>query len=177
MKRLGAVVLILLGVGLIGLGLLFAMAAGGGSHRLLIGVAALASGAVASGIGLRLYKQADAASPAQLRAEILELARRRNGEISQTDVQALLGRRSAGAAEVLAELVADKQCSRSVKDGTDYYLFADLQPRVMIRRCEFCRAQLPLSEELLSCPECGGTFDLKVERRSLSQDDAYSMDE
>ncbi len=177
MKRLAAVLLIVCAVGLILLGLLFAMASGGGSHRLLIGVAGLGLGAVAGGFGLRLYKQADAASPAQLRAEILELARRRNGEISQADVLAQLGRRSAGAADVLAELVAEKLCSRGVKDGAAYYLFADLQPRVMIRRCEFCQAQLPLSEELLSCPECGGSFDLKVERRSLAEEDAYSMDE
>jgi hypothetical protein len=177
MKRMAGASLVALGAGLVVLGLLFLVGMAGELRRLAVALVSMAAGAVAAGLGLRLYRQADAASPAQLRAEILELARSKNGEITTADVEAALGRRAARADEVLRALVAAGRCRRHEHEGAAYYVFAELQPRMMVRRCQYCRFELPLSAALGECPRCGGSLRTDVEKRSLGGDDLYGMDE
>ncbi len=178
MKHLGGIAMVLVGVGLVALGLIFLLGAAGQGSRYAVAVVGLALGGVLAGLGVRLVKVAEAASPEQLRAEILAQARARNGEISEADVEAALGRRAVGAAAVLAGLEGDGRCSRHrSEDGAEYFVFAELQPRLMVRRCEYCRAELPLQQELAQCPNCGGTFKTDVESRSLAGEDLYEMDE
>lgn len=177
MKRLAAVLLCVLGIGLVLLGLLFLLGAGGRGYRYVIAVVCLAMGGGLAGLGVRLFKQADAASPEQLRAEILELARRKSGEISEDEVLASLGRRAAGAPAVLAAMVTEGLCERRTVRGAAYYLFPELQPRLLVRRCEYCNAELPLAGEVAECPNCGGTVKTQVESRSLAGGEVYSMDE
>jgi hypothetical protein len=177
MKRLASVASTLLGIGLVLLGLLFLIGAGGRGSRYLIAVVSLAVGGALAGVGIRLFKQAEAASPAQLRAEILELARRQDGEISEAEVQAVLGRRGDGAGAVLAALEAEGICRRQMKGGAPHFLFGELQPRLVVRRCEYCSAELPLDESISECPNCGGTVKTQRERRPLAADELYSMDQ
>ncbi len=177
MKRLGAVILVVVGIGLIALGLLFLIGAGGKAYRYAIGAAGLAVGAVAVGFGIRLFKQANQLTPDYIKAEILVLAERHNGEISESDLMAALGTRWPHALTPLSELLSKGTCRKRVVDGTDYYVFEDLQPRLTVRRCEFCDAEIPLDDTLTSCPNCGGTIKTGVQKVSLSKDDAYSMDE
>jgi len=177
MKRVMGILMVVVGVSLVLLGLLFIVGASGQAYRYIAAVIMLALGGALAGLGVRFFKHADAASPEQLRAEILDLARRRNGEISESDVAATLGRRADGADAVLAQMVRDRICDRRQRDGATFYLFEELQPRLMVRRCEFCKTELPLQEALTECPNCGGTIKTQVESRSLSGKDAYSMDE
>lgn len=177
MKRAGSVLLVAAGIGLIGLGLLFLIGAGGKPYRYVIGAAGLALGALAVGFGLRLFKQAERLTPDYIRAEILVLAERHNGEISEPDLMAALGTRWPQALAPLHQLVSQGICRKRVVDSTDYYVFEDLQPRLTVRRCEFCSAEIPIDDTLTSCPNCGGTIKTDVQKVSLSKDDAYSMDE
>lgn len=176
MKRLGAVVLVLLGTGLMLLGLLFLMGAAGRGHRYAVAAAGLCGGAVLVGAGVRLFKSAEAASPEQLRAEILALARRRSGELAWSDVEAALGRRARTARRALAALEEEGLCRWQDKAGASSWVFKDLQPRLLVVRCQYCQAELPLETEARQCPNCGGTLETRVERRSLS-DGEYRMDE
>jgi predicted RNA-binding Zn-ribbon protein involved in translation (DUF1610 family) len=176
MKRLGAVVLVLLGTGLMLLGLLFLMGAAGRGHRYAVAAAGLGGGAVLVGAGVRLFKSAEAASPEQLRAEILELARRRSGELAWSDVEAALGRRAEGARRALAALEEEGLCRRQDKAGASFWVFEDLQPRLLVVRCQFCQAELSPGAAAKQCPNCGGTLETRVERRSFSDGD-YKMDE
>jgi len=177
MKRLFSVLAVLVGVALVAFGLLFLVGAGGRLYRYVIAAVSLALGGVLVGVGVRLFKQAEAASPAQLRAEILELARREDGEVSEGEVLAALGRRAGGAPAVLQALVREGICERRLVKGATYYRFAQLQPRLMVLRCEYCNAELPLSEKVSECPNCGGTVKTQVESRALSSGDLYGMDE
>jgi hypothetical protein len=177
MKRLGSIFLVIFGIALILFGLLFLIGSAGKTHRLAIGAASLALGAVLTGFGIRFFKQADMILPAYIKAEIMEMARVHNGEVSETDIQAKLGRRFKHALDVLADMQAKGLCARRKKTGTFYYVFDDIIPRLTIRRCEFCGAEISLEEELASCPNCGGTIKTDVEKLSLSKGDFFSMDE
>jgi hypothetical protein len=176
-KRAGAVFLVILGIASILFGLLFVLGAAGRTHRYVVAAVALALGGVFTGLGIRFFKQADRASPEQIRAEILALAREQNGEISEAEIQAVLGRRFSGAADVLSEMRAANLCQIQKRKTEIYYVFPEMQPRLTIRRCEFCSSELPLDEDLDSCPNCGGSIKTQMERLSVSKDDAYNMDE
>jgi len=177
MKRLGSILLVIFGIALILFGLLFLIGSAGKAHRLAVGAASLALGAVLAGLGIRFFKQADMILPAYIKAEIMEMARVHNGEVSEADIQAQLGRRYRHSLDVLADMQAKGLCARRTKSGVFYYVFDDMIPRLTIRRCEFCDAELPLEEELTSCPNCGGTIKTDVEKLSLSKGDFFSMDE
>jgi hypothetical protein len=177
MKQIAAVLLVIAGVGGIALGLLFAIGADGQLHRYAIAAGALALGAVCIGLGVRWVRQAERRRPESIRAEILGLARRRSGELSETDLMAALGSRWPLALALLEQLLAQGVCVKRVVGDADYYVFEDLLPRLAVRRCEFCGSGLPLDEALASCPNCGGSVQLGVQRVSLSKGDAYHMDE
>lgn len=177
-RRLLGVMLVVLGVSLVLLGLLFMLGAAGYLHRYVVAVVALALGGALAGVGVRAFKQAEAVSPERLRSELLGLARRHNGEISAAEVVAALGTRAAAAEAELAAMVAQGICKkRRLPTGAVYYLFEGLQPRLSVRRCDYCRQELPLESKLTACPNCGGTINTQVETRSLSGGEHYKMDD
>lgn len=177
MNRIASLVLVVLGIALIAFGLFFLVGSAGRAYRIGISVLSLALGGVCVGLGIRWFKAENRKLPAFIRAEVLELVRRRSGEISQPDLMALLAKRWTLALEPLQGLMAEGLCEKRVVDGVDYYVFAAMQPRISLRRCEFCDAELPLDASVSSCPNCGGTIKTGVEAVSLSKDEAYSMDE
>ena len=85
--------------------------------------------------------------------------------------------KSAERAEIAYELMRDVPGVLCPRPTGAFYLFPDMQPRLTVRKCQYCDAELPIVQELSSCPNCGGNFKTQVERVSLSKDDAYSMDE
>lgn len=171
-----AAFLVVVGVILIAFGLLFVVGADGQVRRVSIGFTGLALGVLATGFGIRNYKRADAWSPEQIRADILELARRKNGEVASSDIEARLGRRVRVSGRVLEQLSLEGVSRQSNKAGSDYYVFPHLQPRLMVRFCRYCDAEFPISDESDSCSNCGGTLDTQVATRSISEGEVFSMD-
>lgn len=177
MKRIAAVLLIGFGILAVLFGLLFLVGSGGQATRLVIGAVALGIGAVCAGFGLRLIKQARAEDPRQLVAEIMALAKREDGEISEEEIVAALGERAHLTGEILGRMARSGVCKRTSDRRGVFYVFPELQPRLQVRRCEYCMADLPLNEEVSKCPNCGGEVRVKVERRSVAGEDVYGMDE
>jgi hypothetical protein len=176
MKRLLLAGLVVGGVGLAGLGLLFLIGSAGRMHRLAIAAILLASGAICVGMGLRGLRSLSRLEPEVVRAEILAEARRRIGSVSEADLAASLGARWGASGGVLEALISEDVCRRHVEAGGVFYVFPGLQPRLAVRRCEYCSAELPLEGLITTCPKCGGTVRTGVERLTLREDD-YRMDE
>ena len=177
MKRLVGVLLTGLGVVLVLLGLLFLVASAGKPRRLAVAGVGLALGAVATGLGVRSWRRAEALTPERLRADILALAGARNGEVAENELAAALGDRLAAAGPVLDALLAGGTCSRRVAGGAVYLLFPELQPRLQARTCQYCGAELPIATEVATCPQCGGAITTHVVRRSLAAGEVFAMDE
>jgi len=175
--RARATLLTACGIALIALGLLFLIGAGGQMRRVAVGGIGLAIGAIATGVGLRNYKQADLWSPEQVRADIMESARRKNGELAFSDIEARLGRRIRVARPVLEQMQAEGLSRRTGASGSDYFVFPHLQPRLTVRFCKYCDAEFPITEENDSCPNCGGVLETQVASRSLSEGEVFSMDD
>lgn len=176
MKRMVAVPLVGAGALFFLLGLLFFVGAGGVASRYVLAGIGLVSGAVLIGFGVRLFKQAEAASPEQVLADILELAQRRNGEVAEVEVGAALGRRAAIAPEVFGRLLAARLCDRQVKEGGTFYVFKGLQPRLFVRKCPYCGAEFSIASAATRCPTCGGPIETRAEGQALEGGE-YRMDE
>jgi len=139
-------------------------------------VVGLGLGGVATGLGIRSYRSAEALSPERLRAEILELAKREDGELSRAEVVAALGTRATAAARIVDAMLAEGVCRRTLLQGTEYLVFPALQPRVVGRYCQYCDTELSLAAEVTSCPSCGGTLTRKVVQRALGGEEYFGMD-
>ena len=176
MKRTLSVLLCCTGGALLLLGLLFLVGAAGQGSRFAVALVALVAGAALLGFGIKWFRAADADSPEQVLADLLEAARKRNGEVSELDVGAALGRRAVLAAPLLDKLGAAKLCERRDKDGGRFWLFPDLQPRLFVKKCRFCGAESSIASQAPKCPRCGGDIADAVARRAVS-DGAYKMDE
>jgi Zn finger protein HypA/HybF involved in hydrogenase expression len=176
MTRLFHAALVLVGVLFAALGLLFLVASAGSGRRLAVAVAALGVGGVLAGLGVRGLKALARSAPEAVRAEILAEAGRRSGSLSATEIAALLGERGQVGRDVLAALEAEGVCRRHWEQDAELYLFPGMQPRLAVRRCDYCGSELPLDDETSSCPKCGGTVKTAAERLSVRRDDAYRMD-
>lgn len=176
-RRLVGAALTLVGVALVLVGLLFLVGSAGQGRRLAVAAVSLALGAVSTGLGLRAFRRAASLDPERLETEVLSLARRGNGEVAEAEVQAILGDRLDAARPVLDRLLAAGTCRRQVKDGTAYLLFPALQPRLLLRRCEYCGAELPVVDQVTRCPSCGGAVKVEVVQRSLVAGETFAMDE
>lgn len=173
--KVRAVLLGTFGVIVIAFGLLFLVGASGQVRRVAIGCVGLGLGGLAVGVGVRNYKRADLWSPEQVRAEILDSARRKNGELALGDIEARLGRRFRVAGPVLEHMQLEGVASLGHEEGERYFVFPHLQPRLMVRFCRYCDAEFPISEERDDCPNCGGLLETQVARRSISEGQLFSM--
>lgn len=177
MKRLLSILFVLAGGVFFLLGLLFVVGAKGVASRMAIGVIGLGAGAVLVGFGIRWFRAADADSPEQVLADLLEAARRRNGELSQLEIGAALGRRAALAGPILDRLVADRLCERKPAGAGVSFVFKDLQPKLFVRKCSYCGAEASIVSELPKCTRCGAPVATSHERKDVGEDGAYRMDE
>ncbi|MDF1562928.1 MAG: hypothetical protein P1V51_07780 [Deltaproteobacteria bacterium] len=176
MKRLSGSLLTLCGVLGVLLGLLFLVGADGQLRRLAIAAVGLFGGAAATGLGLKLLRVARSEEPEVLASRILTLARTSEGELSRGELLAELGALGGKIDAAMLLLEARGVCQRTEAGANPTWIFPAFQTEVLVRRCEFCGAELPLHEQLASCPKCGGTIATGVERFAAGGD-SYSMDE
>lgn len=176
--RIGGFLLTCLGVLLVALGLLFLVGSAGQASRYLVALVGLGLGAVLAGLGLRLVRGARALDPDTFQAEILALAQERSGELSEDDLRAALGTRWPEARPILDGLRAAGTCRFKDHEGSNFWVFPDLQARLSVRRCPYCGAEVPLESQASSCPGCGGALQTGVERVGLTEEDGfYGMDD
>lgn len=177
MRRFVTVAIVVFGCSALLLGLLFVIGSAAKMQRLVIGGVLVASGAGMVGIGVRRFKGDAANSPQRLRADILELAKREDGEISREEVIAMAGLRAQAAATVLETLVAEGVCRRTERKGSQVFVFPHLQPRLTVLRCDYCATEQDLNSGLDTCPRCGGPLQKSIVARSLAEGQVFNMDE
>jgi len=174
--RLKVVVLSIAGSVLLSLGLLFLAGSAGMPRRLVLAAVFGASGALLIGLGVRAFRRWKMVAPDVLEDEILELARRQDGEVTMAEIEAALAWRFPSARGVIESLVGRGTCRRAVKSSRDYLVFPELQPRLTVRFCAYCDREFPVNEATETCPSCGGSVETRVVVRSLSDGESFAMD-
>ncbi len=161
MRRTG-MILLLLAAGLIfGLGLLFLCAAVEEPRRLPLSLILLvAGGGLAFWSGRQLRRTHDLA-PERLAERITALARAHQGEVTLPQVIADLGVPRDEALAALDQLQRQGACHRDFQGEREVYVFPELVPAKVERRCPYCGARFSVKEPIYTCPNCGGTIEVE----------------
>jgi len=176
MNRFSAFFSAVFGLFLLMLGLLFLMGSAGMIRRVFIGLVLMALGAILIALAVRAFRRLAMLTPDKLQEDVLDLAARNNGEVAWNEIQASLGWRAPHTRPVIEEMMTKGSCRRAMKGAEIFYIFPELQPRLMVLYCEYCEAEYPISSDSDSCPNCGGPLVTRVAVRSLSEGEAFSMD-
>ncbi len=180
MKRLVGLLCMTIGAALGALGLLFLIGAGGQLRRVAIGGVLVAVAGVSAFYGSRRLRAARSESPAILTAELLAIARRASGVVTEAQFVAQLGDRASLGLELLSDMVSRGHCRHEVRAGALAFVFPELEPRLVLRRCRFCGYESPLAGAVSgdACPKCGA--ELALERAATTGGtavDEYGMDD
>jgi hypothetical protein len=144
------------------LGLLFIVGWGGQVRRLVVAAILLAIATMLILLGSRQVRAARQASREVLVPELLRLAELGSGVLTEADVLARLGERAVLGMELLREMAARGDCRREARDGVVAFVFPELEPRLVIRRCRYCGFESPIAGAVTNepCPRCGGAPEL-----------------
>ncbi len=145
---------------LIAVGLLFLCAAMRQPSRFVLAFALLVIGgglAFWSGQSLRRIREA---SPERLGDRIIALAGTSDAEVTQAQVVADLNVSDEAALAALSKLEADGRCYRERREDRTFYVFPELRPGKVVRRCPYCGREYSVKEALHTCPNCGGNLEI-----------------
>jgi len=171
MRRIASLFAILVGLGSGLLGLLFLVGYGGHLHRLVVGGIGLALCGVLLGVGIKFWKQAQARTPEQVRKDVLSLASKRGGSITEADVVAAISDRAEVATQALQDMVRVGICQPRWVEGVQRYEFPQLQAMVVVRRCSHCGWEAPLMSTQSTCSLCGAPIVV-----GRAQDEGIGLD-
>ncbi len=160
MKRVVAIIAIVLSIPLLTLGLLFLIAAASEPQRLLTAAAFLALGTVPLAWGIVTLRRLAQTSPEALATGTVALARRLGGEVTVAQVQAEFRIAPSLAQTTLDSLCASGQAAAQAREGRTVYVIRGLQESLVVRRCPYCGSNFPVKEALRQCPHCGASLGL-----------------
>ncbi|HOQ99484.1 MAG TPA: hypothetical protein PLJ35_11745 [Anaerolineae bacterium] len=165
MRRILAIIAIIISVPLLTLGLLFLLAAGDASGsagtRLLAAGAFVAFGLLPLAWGIVTLRRQAATSPEALATSAIALARRLGGEVTAAQVQAEFHIAEALAQDTLDKLCAAGQAEAQMREGRTVYVIRGLQQPLVVRRCPYCGSRFPAREARSQCPNCGASLELQ----------------
>jgi membrane-bound ClpP family serine protease len=161
MKKIFAIILIIVGVAFCLLFGLFLMA--GSSYLGSIGLPALIIGIVCLVLGVNLNRNADSNAPVTIDNSVVTLASQKNGIVTADLVVAELGYTREQALSSLDRLQGRGSCRIELRESGQVWVFEQVKGRKMIRKCSFCGRKYPVSEPVTKCPNCGGQVNLQTE--------------
>jgi len=175
MKKILGSLAIIFSILLIILGILFLIASGKGVNRFVIGLVMLVIAFFVFIVGMKLIKGVPVVlSPENLRFEIINLAKKFNGEIFLSQLYSMFGKDS-NFLLIIDQLVSEGVAEEILKDGGKVYLFKDFQSTMLIKKCPYCGNDYPVRDDVEVCPTCGG--DLKMLKNKVQSNDNFSLDE
>ena len=160
-KTLALIVLVIGGL-MLGLGLLFLCASIRAPQRLVMAALLIVIGGAGVAWAGTTWRRLSDIEPKRLADRIVEMARAQ-GKFETTSAEAVAGL-AAPAATVQAALEILQTRGEVVPEQRDdrrVYTFPNLKESKVERRCPYCGSQFPVKQELFKCPHCGGNLELK----------------
>lgn len=160
MKKLVAIIVVLLSIPFYTLGLLFLIAATTKGSRFPIALVLLVIATVLLVSGLRRLRRLAEISPEALRTGAVEMARRLGGELTVSQLRAEYRISHELAASTLEKLHAEGTCTREERGERTVYVFKGLLPSLAEKVCPYCGTKLPVRTALRKCPNCGAQLEI-----------------
>jgi hypothetical protein len=163
MKKLGPTLAVIASVTLLLLGIIFLIGASTQSGRIFTAAVFLVLGGAALVWGaLRLRRLAEI-SPEALATGIVDLARRLNGEVTVSQVQAEFSIPRDMALGAL-ETLRGRGDSQRERRGDHYaYIFKGVMPAKAIKRCPYCGSEFSVKSPMRECSNCGAALEIVKE--------------
>ncbi|MGC9399056.1 MAG: hypothetical protein ACP5HM_07960 [Anaerolineae bacterium] len=161
MKRTGIVIVLLVAGLAFGLGLLFLCAAIEEPRRLPLSLILLAGGGGAAFWSGRQLRRLHDLAPERLAERIIAMARAHSGEVTLPQVMADLDAPREAAQRALERLQQQGTCHRDVQGAREVYVFPELTPLKVERRCPYCGARFSVKTPIYTCPHCGGSIEVE----------------
>ena len=157
LKRILYIILYVIGAALIALAVLFFIASSSNPSHIGTAVACGAAGIGAFFIGAVLKRNSDDSNPILIDRDVITLAAKYNGRLTVDMVVSELGITRPQALQSLDRLVNSGVARLEVSQTEQYYIFASVKPKRMIRKCIYCGREFPLAQPVTICSYCGGT--------------------
>ena len=163
MKKLGPTLAVIASVPLLLLGIIFLIGASTRSSRIFTAAVFLVLGGAALVWGaLRLRRLAEI-SPEALATGIVDLARRLNGEVTVSQVQAEFRIPRDMALDALEKLRGRGDSQREQRGDHYAYIFKGVMPAKAIKRCPYCGSEFSVKSAMRECSNCGGALEIVKE--------------
>lgn len=161
MKKLPAIIAVLLAIPFYIFGILFLIAASQNPSRIWVGLALSAIATFLLVVGLRRLRRLAEIAPDALRTGAIDMAQRLGGEITVAQLRAEYRISQALATQTLEQLVSEGSCQREERDERVVYVVTGLKPALVEKVCPYCGTKLPVRSDLRKCPNCGGNLELQ----------------
>ncbi len=163
MKKLGPVLAVIASVPLLILGIIFLIGASTQPGRIFTAaVFLLLGGALVVWGALRLRRLAEI-SPEALATGIVDLARRLDGEVTVSQVQAEFRIPRDMALGALEKLRGRGDSQRELRGDHYAYIFKGVMPAKAIKRCPYCGSEFSVKSPLRECTNCGAALEIVKE--------------
>ena len=161
MKKIPAIIAVLLSIPLYTFGILFLIAATANPNRALVALALFVVATFLLVVGLRRLRRLAEIAPDALRTGAIDLAHRLGGEVTVAQLRAEYHISLALASRVLGQLVSEGSCQREQREERIVYVVTGLKPSLVEKVCPYCGTKLPVRSDLRKCPNCGANLELK----------------
>ncbi|NLF01007.1 MAG: hypothetical protein GX601_08515 [Anaerolineales bacterium] len=157
--------LVVLGVGAVVLAAALALlcAATVDPEWLLLAILLLAAGVALVVWGSLSLRRLAHETPENLSDRITVLARAHEGEVTLSQAVAELTMPDEAVVQALNLLERRGRAYRERQGDREVYVFPELQPQKVARRCPYCGTELPVKQAVYRCPNCGGDLRLSKE--------------
>jgi hypothetical protein len=161
MKKLPAIIAVLLAIPLYTLGVLFLIAASQQPSRIIVGLAFAVVATLLLVMGLRRLRRLADIAPDSLRTGAIDLAQRLGGEVTVAQLRAEYRISQAEATKSLEQLVAEGSSEREERDERVVYVITGLKKAIVEKVCPYCGTKLPVRSDLRKCPNCGANLEMQ----------------
>jgi hypothetical protein len=162
MNKTVALMVMLVGALMMGLGLLFLCASIRAPQRLILAALLIVIGGAGVAWAGTTWRRLSEIEPKRLADRIVEMAKLQ-GKFETTAAEAV-AELSAPAANVQAALEILQSRGDAVPEQRDdrrVYVFPNLKETKVVRRCPYCGVQFPVKQAITQCPNCGGNIELQ----------------
>ena len=166
MNKTIALIVLLAGGLMLGLGLLFLCASAAAPEKaairfVLAGLLIVVGGGGAAWAGTT-WRRLSEIEPKRLADRIVEMVRL-HGQFETTEAEAVaqLAAPAANVQTAMDILQSRGEAVPEQRDDRRVYVFPNLKESKVVRRCPFCGAQFPVKQAITQCPNCGGVIELQ----------------
>jgi len=162
MNKTVALIVLVVGGLMLGLGLLFLCASIRAPQRLILaGLLVIIGGAAVAWAGTT-WRRLSEIEPKRLADRIVEMVRLQ-GKFETTAAEAVAGLAApAGSVQVALEVLQSRgEAVPEQRADRRVYVFPNLKESKVVRRCPYCGAEFPVKQAITRCPNCGGVIELE----------------